>query len=217
VRLSRSRSRCVSASQVCSIRSLNAEQVLILDSYISELVDHVRRLEARSNPSPTASADTPQGGSLNAAAKAESILPGTSLQHEHHFAYAADSYRYLGSESCLLKSPRLQSTYVRSPFDEEDDFVLEWKSSPQKLHELVEEYLECMYELLSLLFTCFSCMLIRVHNLQATRVSNHRSLTTVPGHGCPYGSCAYRNLLPQYDLFHSMSHNPQLRKEARRS
>lgn len=24
---------------------------------------------------------------------------------------------------------------------------MEWKSSPQKLYELVEEYLECMYEL----------------------------------------------------------------------
>ena len=186
-----------------------------MSSYISELVDHVRRLEARSNPSPTASADTPQGGSSNATAKAESILPGTGLQHEHHFAYAADSYRYLGSESCLLKSPRLQSTYVRSPFDEEDDFVLEWKSSPQKLHELVEEYMECMYGFLSSLVSCFSCMLTRVHNSQATSVSNHRSLTTVPGHGCPYRSCAYRNFFPQYDLFHSMPHNSQLRKKAR--
>lgn len=94
--------------------------------------------------------DTPQSASLNAAAKVDPILPGAVPQYEHHFAYAADSYRYLGSESCLLKSPRLQSTYVRSPFDEEDDFVLGWKSSPQKLFELVEEYLECMYELLPL-------------------------------------------------------------------
>ncbi|KAF2624784.1 hypothetical protein BU25DRAFT_134098 [Macroventuria anomochaeta] len=117
---------------------------LVPRSYISELVDHVRRLEAGNNLSPAASVDTPQSASLNAAAKPEPVLPGTSLQYEHHFAYAADSYRYLGSESCLLKSPRLQSTYVRSPFDEEDDFILEWKTSPQKLHELVEEYLECM-------------------------------------------------------------------------
>ncbi|KZM23518.1 uncharacterized protein EKO05_0011254 [Ascochyta rabiei] len=117
---------------------------LVPRSYISELVDHVRRLEARSNPSPASSVDTPQSASFNAATKAEPVLPGSGLQCEHHFAYAADSYRYLGSESCLLKSPRLQSTYVRSPFDEEDDFVLEWKSSPQKLHELVEEYLECI-------------------------------------------------------------------------
>lgn len=74
---------------------------------------------------------------------------GAAPKYEHHFAYAADSYRYLGSESCLLKSPRLQSTYVRSPFDGDDDFMTEWKSSPQKLHELVEEYLECMYGCLS--------------------------------------------------------------------
>lgn len=124
-------------------RNLNA------NSYISELVDHVRRLEAQ-NPSssPAASVDTPHGTSLAAPTKSEPLLPGLIPQYEHHFAYAADSYRYLGSESCLLKSPRLQSTYVRSPFDQEDDFVTEWKSSPQKLYELVEEYLECMYELL---------------------------------------------------------------------
>lgn len=93
--------------------------------------------------------DTPQSASLTTTAKSEPVLPGIGPQYEHHFAYAAGSYRYLGSESCLLKSPRLQSTYVRSPFDEEDDFVLEWKASPQKLHELVEEYLECMYDSLS--------------------------------------------------------------------
>ena len=124
---------------------MNWRQTLTVCSYISELVDHVRRLEARNSSSPTASADTPQSGVLNSLAKSDPVLPGTGLHYEHHFAYATDSYRYLGSESCLLKSPRLQSTYVRSPFDEEDDFVLEWKSSPQKLHELVEEYLECMY------------------------------------------------------------------------
>jgi hypothetical protein len=106
----------------------------------------VRRLEARNNPSPATSADTPHSGSLNAAVKTEPVGSGSNLQYEHHFAYAADSYRYLGSESCLLKSPRLQATYVRSPFEEDDDFVLEWKASPQKQHELVEEYLECMYE-----------------------------------------------------------------------
>lgn len=116
-------------------------------SYISELVDHVRRLEARnSSSSPAAFVDTLHGTNM-IANKPEPLLPGPTPQYEHHFAYAADSYRYLGSESCLLKSPRLQSTYVRSPFDEEDDFVMEWKSSPQKLHELVEEYLECMYGL----------------------------------------------------------------------
>lgn len=106
----------------------------------------MRKLEAQNcSTSPTTSVDTPQSAGSNTATRIEVTLPGAVPQYEHHFAYAADSYRYLGSESCLLKSPRLQSTYVRSPFDEEDDFVLEWKSSPQKLHELVEEYLECMY------------------------------------------------------------------------
>lgn len=125
---------------------LTQSLTLHLCSYISELVDHVRRLEAQHSPSsPAISVDTPRSASLNALARNDLNTPGTVPQYEHHFAYAADSYRYLGSESCLLKSPRLQSTYVRSPFDEDDDFLLEWKSSPQKLHELVEEYLECMY------------------------------------------------------------------------
>lgn len=126
-------------------------------SYISELVDHVRRLESRnSSSSPAASVDTPSGTSLITTTKPEPLLSGPTPQYEHHFAYAADSYRYLGSESCLLKSPRLQSTYVRSPFDADDDFVTEWKASPQKLHELVEEYLECMYELLDIHISCCS-------------------------------------------------------------
>lgn len=121
--------------------------ILTVRSYISGLVDHVRRLEARnSSSSPAASVDTPTGTGLIATTKSEALLPGPTPQYEHHFAYAADSYRYLGSESCLLKSPRLQSTFVRSPFDAEDDFITEWKGSPQKLYELVEEYLESMYE-----------------------------------------------------------------------
>jgi hypothetical protein len=70
---------------------------------------------------------------------------GETLHHEHHFAYASNDYRYLGSESCLLKSPRLQPRKVRSPLvldDDDDDWHLTWKKSAAKEWELVELYLE---------------------------------------------------------------------------
>ncbi|OSS48157.1 hypothetical protein B5807_07746 [Epicoccum nigrum] len=136
--------QCTKANVDCVYKD-HGRGVTVSRSYISELVDHVRRLEAQHSPSsPAMSVDTPRSANLNALVRSDPTVPGTVPRYEHHFAYAADSYRYLGSESCLLKSPRLQSTYVRSPFDGEDDFHIEWKSSPQKLHELVEEYLECM-------------------------------------------------------------------------
>ncbi|KAF2995528.1 hypothetical protein E8E13_002176 [Curvularia kusanoi] len=126
----------------------HGRNTLVSRSYISELVDHVRKLEAQHEfkipSSPSISVDTPRNAPTDALSRNDTVTPGTVPQYEHHFAYAADSYRYLGSESCLLKSPRLQSTYVRSPFDDDDDFQVEWKTSPQKLYELVEEYLECM-------------------------------------------------------------------------
>jgi hypothetical protein len=68
-----------------------------------------------------------------------------ALHYDHHFAYAAQDYRYLGAESCLLKSPRLQP---RKPpplqvlDDDDDDWHLTWKKSQAKEWELVELYLE---------------------------------------------------------------------------
>ncbi|CBX97451.1 hypothetical protein LEMA_P105820.1 [Plenodomus lingam JN3] len=109
-------------------------------SYISELVDHVRRISPQGClPSPAASSDTPQTNSSVSIIKQEtqsSSLP----QFEHHFAYAGDSYRYLGSESCLLKSPRLHAN-IPPPFKydkDDEEWQLATKDSPAKQWELLE-------------------------------------------------------------------------------
>jgi hypothetical protein len=68
-----------------------------------------------------------------------------NLRYEHHFAEAGNSYRYLGSESCLLKSPRLQVVNQRaldSVDEDEDEWQYGGKDSPEKQYELLELYLE---------------------------------------------------------------------------
>lgn len=76
--------------------------------------------------------------------KTEPYIPSTGLRYEHHFAFAGDSFRYLGSESCLLKSPRLDATNIPPPFeyDEDDDeWQLATKDSPAKQWELLALFL----------------------------------------------------------------------------
>jgi hypothetical protein len=66
-------------------------------------------------------------------------------RHEHHFAEAGNSYRYLGAESCLLKSPRLHTAHeVRGEQSDEelDDWHYSNKDSPEKQYELMQIYLE---------------------------------------------------------------------------
>jgi hypothetical protein len=116
-------------------------------SYISELVDHVRRLSGRDHPSPATSGQAAQDASLVTPAETDSTFSDTNIHYEHHFAFAGDSYRYLGSESCLLMSPRLHTAYQRSPFEDDEEFEVQWKDTPEKRHELVEEYLQVMYGL----------------------------------------------------------------------
>lgn len=129
-------------------------------SYIAELVHHVRRLTGveigHPSPatfsSPATSAilgETPSAAS-STTAKAESVL---SEQHhfDHHFALAGGSYRYLGAESCLVKSPRLHQTEVRTPEIPDDaDWELTWKSS-SKNYELVLTYLDVVQPLYPIL------------------------------------------------------------------
>jgi hypothetical protein len=104
----------------------------------------VRRLSPQGNPSPSTSTETPEDSTgLTHLFKTEASP--TALQYEHHFAYAGHDYRYLGSESCLLKSPRLQPRKVRSPLvleDDDDDWHLTWKKSAAKEWELIALYLE---------------------------------------------------------------------------
>jgi hypothetical protein len=103
----------------------------------------VRRLSPRSDPAPGSSSGTPDHESSLAY---PDISPTEAhLHYEHHFAFAGQDYRYLGSESCLLRSPRLQPRKVRSPLkldDDDDDWHLTWKRSSAKEWELLHLYLE---------------------------------------------------------------------------
>jgi hypothetical protein len=107
----------------------------------------VRRLSGRDHPSPATSGQITHDASLVTPAETDSAFSDTNIHYEHHFAYAGESYRYLGSESCLLMSPRLHTAYQRSPFENEDEWELQWKDTAEKRHELVEEYLQVMYGL----------------------------------------------------------------------
>jgi hypothetical protein len=78
------------------------------------------------------------------------------LHYEHHFAYAGHDYRYLGSESCLLRSPRLQPRKVASPLvldDDDDDWALTWKKSSAQEWELLHLYLEVIQPVYPILDT----------------------------------------------------------------
>lgn len=153
--LLRPRTERVSAQEVCRLRGLRPRVIPPVDSsrsYIAGLVDHVRRL-APSNPtvtggpSPTSSRATPHELAAGVPLHAESTSADLQAHIEHHFAYASDSYRYLGSESCLIKSPRLLATPVGVPVEEDDDYNLSWKQSEAKAHELVAVYLEAVHPL----------------------------------------------------------------------
>jgi hypothetical protein len=77
--------------------------------------------------------------------KIESDPIETPLHYEHHFAYAGGDYRYLGADSCLLKSPRMQPRKVVSPIsvdDDDDEWNLTWKKSSAKEWQLLDLYLE---------------------------------------------------------------------------
>lgn len=103
----------------------------------------MRRISPNSHLSPTGSADCSHDGNSLVTAKTEPHS-GNSPHFEHHFAHAVDSYRYLGSESCLLKSPRLHAAKIPSPFayDEDDEeWQLATKDSPAKQWELIELFM----------------------------------------------------------------------------
>ncbi|KAF2126159.1 hypothetical protein P153DRAFT_378374 [Dothidotthia symphoricarpi CBS 119687] len=120
---------------------------LLPRSYIAELVEHIRRIgsSTHSNPSPAAPGESMHDRSLVVPLSLEAMASEVVLHHDHHFAYAGDSYRYLGAQSCLLKSPRLHAIDIPSPKVEMDDeWNLSWKESPAKQYELMELYLEVM-------------------------------------------------------------------------
>ncbi len=124
----------------------NPRLFLTSTSYISELIDHVRRLDGQSHPPTTASpSDATEAGGLSVSLKADSISSERSLHYEHHFAYASDAYRYLGSEACLIKSHMIEAANYRAPFqsmEEDEDWQLSTKESPAKKYELLELFLQ---------------------------------------------------------------------------
>lgn len=113
----------------------------------------MHKLHARTNPSPAASGPTPQDPAASTPTplvKSEFHAPESVVSEpplhpilpEHFFAEAAGSYRYLGSEACLVKSPRQKAKELNWPTDEDDDWRISLKQSDGKSHELVEVYLE---------------------------------------------------------------------------
>ena len=108
-------------------------------------MDQVRKLTPRNTASPTLSRERTHQDGSKGPVNGDAVTSETPPRHQHHFAFSGDSYRYLGSESCLLKSPRLHPRTVRSPRkldDDDDDWNLSWKKSPAKEFELLELYLE---------------------------------------------------------------------------
>ncbi|KAJ4298186.1 hypothetical protein N0V90_006085 [Kalmusia sp. IMI 367209] len=137
-----------------ALRCTRRTAVANSSSYIAGLIDHVQKLRARANPSPTASGFTPQEPTAStpvALVKSESVktesvaseAQGQPVHHEHYFAVAAESYRYLGSEACLIKSPRQNAKFPSPDFDDlDDDFHLSWRQSTANFFELVEVFLD---------------------------------------------------------------------------
>ncbi|EFQ85078.1 hypothetical protein PTT_20076 [Pyrenophora teres f. teres 0-1] len=142
--------QCTKAGVECMFYDHGRNQ-LLPRSYISELVDRVRRLSG--GPSPPNSGSVVENGTFGAI-KTDDSLDSDSTRHEHHFAEAGNSYRYLGAESCLLKSPRLHAaTNVRG--EQTDDEFDEWqfmnKDSTDKQYELVQLYLDIIQPIFPIL------------------------------------------------------------------
>ncbi|KAF2269995.1 hypothetical protein CC78DRAFT_188469 [Lojkania enalia] len=124
-------------------------------SYISELVDHVRRLSAHNNPSPANTSETIHETSMSTATiGVDEVAEQTAERshYDHHFALAGGEYRYLGAESCLVKSPRLQPARTsQSPDCDEEDKRAVFSEPAIGTHELVELYLKTLQPLYPIL------------------------------------------------------------------
>ncbi|KAH7117888.1 hypothetical protein B0J11DRAFT_94821 [Dendryphion nanum] len=121
-------------------------------TYIAKLVHHVRELSSpNNNPSPTLSGTTAYD-SYSHASSSTAMADSTSSEHQHfdhHFAKAGGDFRYLGAQSCLVKSPRLQQAVIRTPVIPEDDgFELSLSASnPSSYYSLVQTYLNVIQPL----------------------------------------------------------------------
>ncbi|KAF1972810.1 hypothetical protein BU23DRAFT_466577, partial [Bimuria novae-zelandiae CBS 107.79] len=156
--------QCTKAGVECSFYD-HGKQELLPRSYIAGLIDHVHKLSSSSvhtNPSPAASGSTvqdPTASTPTHLVKSESSTTASvgSETHsqpahpEHYFAEAAGSYRYLGSEACLVKSPRQKAMELNWGSEEHDDWRISIRQSDDKNHELVEVYLEQIQSLYPIL------------------------------------------------------------------
>ncbi|KAF2736214.1 hypothetical protein EJ04DRAFT_551446 [Polyplosphaeria fusca] len=147
--------QCTKAGVECMFYD-HGRNTLLPRTYIAQLVDEVRRLSASHLPSPAETASTlqatPSAVKTPSTAKAESVASDQN-HFDHHFAYAGGSYRYLGADSCLVKSPRLQPAGVSSPDMDEEDWAAVNSEPALGTFELVELYLDAvqpMYPILDL-------------------------------------------------------------------
>lgn len=130
----------------------------------SSTIDHARKLSytqrspaAGETPSTTvtsstlthsspADIETPSTIASSSTMQSEPVEPEPQ-HYEHYFAKAGGSYRYLGANSCLVKSPRLQQAEIRTPVIQDDnDWELVWKGS-SKTYDLVKTYLDVVQPL----------------------------------------------------------------------
>ncbi|KAF2277039.1 uncharacterized protein EI97DRAFT_375495 [Westerdykella ornata] len=113
-------------------------------SYIAKLVEDVQKLSSvAQTPS---SVITPSTIASSSTAEAASVSADEHL-HSHHFVYASGSYRYLGANSCLLRSPRLQRTEASVPLIPQSE---EWEQvvkSCTRTQDLVRTYLDVVQPL----------------------------------------------------------------------
>lgn len=191
--------QCTKAGADCDFWD-HGRRELLPRPYIAELVDHVRRLTARSQLSPPASGSSPYDppsasstdgapssastdstlGAASTASITSSASPGSTLglastptitsvastpsiastatvvpdaqpHVEHYFASAANSYRYLGAGSCLIKSPRLQAAAAYPKYDEDADWKLSYDLCDAQKYELVQVYIGTVHPLYPIL------------------------------------------------------------------
>ncbi|KAF2477496.1 uncharacterized protein BDR25DRAFT_249503 [Lindgomyces ingoldianus] len=142
--------QCTKAGQDCIFFDHGRNEFLPRRHYIAALVDHVRNISSRANPAPVTPGETPRETNAAPSAHAESVTSDL-YPYVHHFAYAGGSYRYLGAQSCLVSSPRLQQAIPGPPGDlDNDDVEMVWKN-PMNYNELVQTYLKIVHPLYPIL------------------------------------------------------------------
>lgn len=106
---------------------------------------HLRTLSTP-RPLATASLEPPSSAASSSTPQPESVR-SEAQPFAHHFAYAAGSYRYLGADACLVKSPKLQQAKVGSPIVRGDEAFKLAVVSTEGVSDLVRTYLDNIHPL----------------------------------------------------------------------